>query len=165
MWIRFLLAFSVATGLRAQQDPMDLLRRVQARVVDSLDRLPRYMCTQTVDRTLYQPDVHDGKTSCDEGPIRRSAHLTTSDRLRLDVAIGAAREMYSWVGESRLNDHDLLDMVHEGAISTGSFAAFLTAIFHSENANFTYDGETTADGRALSEFGFRVPYEKSRRCG
>jgi hypothetical protein len=161
MWTRFLLAFSIATAVRAQQDPMDLLRRVQARIADSLDRLPRYMCTQTIDRTLYEPDAHDGKTACDEGPNPRSTHLTTADRLRLDVAMAAAREMYSWVGESRFNDRDLLDMVHEGAISTGTFAAFLTAIFRSENANFTYDGETTEDGRTLSEFGFRVPYEKS----
>ena len=55
--------------------------------------------------------------------------MTTSDRLRLDVAMAAAVEMYSWVGEKRFNDRDLLDIVHEGAISNGSFAAFLTANF------------------------------------
>jgi hypothetical protein len=140
---------------------MDLLRRVQAKVSDSINRLPRYMCTETVDRSRYQADAADRGSACDEGGAKRRMHLTTSDRLRLDVAMAAAVEMYSWVGESRFNDRDLFDMVNEGAISTGSFAAFLTAIFRTEDANFTYNGDAVRDGRSLSEFGFRVPYEKS----
>ena len=140
---------------------MELLRRVQAKVSDSINRLPRYMCTETVDRSMYRADSADRGSACDEGGPKRRMHLMTSDRLRLDVAMAAAGEMYSWVGESRFNDRDLFDMVNEGAVSTGSFAAFLTAIFRTEDASFTYDGDATRDGRALSEFGFRIPYEKS----
>jgi len=158
---RLLLAFSVATSVRAQPDPMDLLRRVEARVADSADRMPRYMCTETIDRATYERDVHDRSSGCDEGPSRRRTHLTSTDRLRLDVGITAIAEIYAWVGESRFNDRDLLDMVHEGAISTGSFAAYLNAIFRTDDASFTYNGDTTQDGRTLSEFGYRVPYEKS----
>ena len=161
MWARFVLAFSIATSALAQQNPMDLLRRVQARVADSLDRLPRYMCTQTIDRPRYEPDVRDRNPACDEASARRSTHLSSSDRLRLDVAMIATGEMYSWVGESRFNDGDLLDMVHEGALTTGTFSSFLIAIFRSDSANFTYNGDTTQDGRTLSEFGFSVSYEKS----
>jgi hypothetical protein len=73
----------------------------------------------------------------------------------------ATTEIYAWAGERRFDDRDLLDMVHEGAISSGSFAAFLSAIFRTDEASFNYNGETTQDGRTLSEFGFRVPYEKS----
>src|ERR1022692_912151 len=58
MPVRFVLAFSIATGVLAQQDPMDLLRQVQAKVAGSLNRLPRYMCTQTIDRARYEPDVY-----------------------------------------------------------------------------------------------------------
>lgn len=139
---------------------MELLRRVQSKVSDSINRLPRYMCTETVDREVYQADGVNSVNVCDDGS-RHKMHLLTSDRLRLDVAMAAAVEMYSWVGENRFSDHDLLDMVNEGAISTGSFAAFLTAIFRTEDANFTYNGETSHDGRALAEFGFEIPYEKS----
>jgi hypothetical protein len=156
-----LLAFSIAAVVRAQQEPMDLLRRVQARVGDSADRMPRYMCTQTVDRAMYERDVHDRISACDESPVRPSTHLTSTDRLRMDVGMTTTAEIYAWVGESRFNDRDLLDMVHEGAISTGSFGAYLNAIFRTDDANFTYNGETTQDGRTLSEFGYRVPYEKS----
>jgi hypothetical protein len=162
MWTRFLLTVIIATTVWAQQgDPMDLLRRVQARVANSLDRLPRYMCTETIDRSQYEPNVHGRGTECDEGPARQLTHLATSDRLRMDVAMAPTGEMYSWVGENRFDDRDLFDMVREGAISTGSFSGFLTAIFRTEDASFTYDGETTNGGRTVAEFGFSVPYEKS----
>jgi hypothetical protein len=162
MWTRLLLTASIATAVLAQQDdPVELLRRVQARVAKSLERLPRYMCTETIDRSEYEPDVNRG-AKCDEGRPQQATHLATSDRLRLDVGVGSTVEMYSWVGENRFDDRDLLDMVHEGAISTGSFAAFLTAVFRSGDATFTYDGETTNNGRTVVEFGFSVPYEKSR---
>ena len=155
------IAFTAAAS--AQDNPMDLLRLAQRNIADSVDRMPRYMCTQTIERSLFEPDSHDSRANhCDEGPLDRpKTHLASTDRLRLDVGMAAAAEMYSWAGESRFDDRDLLDMVHEGAISTGSFAAFLTSIFRTEAATFTYNGDTTRNGRAVSEFGFEVPHEKS----
>jgi hypothetical protein len=50
----------------------------------------------------------------------------------------------------------------DGAISSGSFTAYLTGIFRSGGASFTYDGEVIRAGRTLTEFGFRVPADKSR---
>jgi hypothetical protein len=161
MWSRVLLALCIATSMRAQQNPTDLLRLVQARVAESLERLPRYMCTETIDRSRFELEVPDHGNACDEGSTRPNIQLSTSDRLRLDVTKGLALEMYSWVGESRFNDRDLLEMVHEGALSTGSFGTYLAAIFRSENTSFTYNGDETLEGRGLSEFGFRVPTEKS----
>jgi hypothetical protein len=64
--------------------------------------------------------------------------------------------MYSWVGQRRFDDRDLLDMVDYGSITTGEFAAFLGEIFRGDDARFTYNGETVLDGRTISEFGFRV---------
>jgi hypothetical protein len=162
MWTRFLLAFTIATGMRAQHAPTELLRLASAKVGESLDRLPRYMCTETIDRSRFEPDVRaDRSKSCDEGTTRPNFQLTTSDRLRVDVAKALALEMYSWVGESKFNDRDLLDMVHEGALSTGSFGTYLASIFRSEDTNFTYNGDDVIDGRTLAEFGFHVPVEKS----
>lgn len=140
---------------------MELLRTVQARVTSSLDRLPRYMCTETIDRSLYQPEVNHFGTECDEAPAPKASNLTTSDRLRMDVGMASGLEMYSWVGENRFDDRDLLDMVHEGAISNGTFSAFLAAIFRSEDASFTYNGDTARIGRTVSEFGFSIPLVKS----
>jgi hypothetical protein len=160
MCVRLFVAFGIVLQLQAQQDPADLLKLVQAQVASSLDRIPRYMCTQTIDRTLYAAEP-GFPADCEPGHERPSTQMSSSDRLRLDVAMTSRREMYSWVGESTFNDRDLLDIVHEGAVSTGSFAGFLTAIFRGEIASFTYNGETTQDGRAVSEFGFRVPLERS----
>jgi hypothetical protein len=96
MWTRFLLAFSVATGLEAQQDPAELLRLVRARIIDSLYQLPKYMCSQTIDRAQYQPEVTGRRVACDEGTQRPGTHLTASDRLRFDVSVTFADEIYAW---------------------------------------------------------------------
>jgi hypothetical protein len=160
MYARLLVAFGIALRLPAQQDPADLLKLVRTHVAHSLDRIPRYMCTQTIDRTLYAVET-GSNAGCDLGRDRPSTQMITSDRLRLDVAMTSTGEMYSWVNESKFNDHDLLDIVHDGSVSTGSFAGFLTAIFGSDTASFTYNGETTQEGRPVAEFGFRVPFERS----
>lgn len=119
------------------------------------------MCTQTIDRSVYVPDVPVGRKTCDENGGGRSLHLLSSDRLRLDVSTVSTGEMYSWVGQRRFDDRDLLDMVEYGSITTGEFAAFLSEIFQGDDARFTYNGETVLDGRTLAEFGFRVSYENS----
>jgi hypothetical protein len=155
------LALIVAVSTHAQEDPTDLLSRVRQRVAGTLDHLPRYMCTETIDRSQFDPDLRDRGRSCDDGSEPAGTHLATWDRLRLDVGMAAAREMYSWVGEKNFDNRDLLDIVNEGAISTGSYAAFLTAIFRSEDATFSYEGETVDRERRLTNFSFQVPYEKS----
>src|SRR5579859_2871190 len=115
---RFLLAFSIATGLQAQQDPSGLLLRVRARIDESLNRLPNYMCMQTIDRYRYQPDVPQQSVACDESSERPTTHLATSDRLRFEVAVKSTGEMYGWPGENRFDDRELVDIVTDGAIST-----------------------------------------------
>jgi len=158
---RFLLAFSIAASLQAQQDPTELLLRARARIAESQSQIPRYMCRQTIDRYQYQPIVPDRSLACDESARRPSTHLSSSDRLRFDVSVKSTGEMYGWAGEGRFDDRELVDIVTDGAISTGSFTAFLTGIFSNEGVSFTYNGETTQDGRPFPEFGFHVPYEKS----
>ena len=152
---------SIAAGLQAQQDPTDLFLRVRARIEESLDRLPNYMCTQTIDRYQYQPDVTDNSLACDESTERPITRLATSDRLRFDVSVKSTGEMYGWAGENRFDDRELVDIVKDGAIGTGSFTAFLASIFSNEAVRFTYNGEMTQDGRPFAEFGFHVPSEKS----
>ena len=155
------MVFGITATLQAQQDPTDLLVRVRARIEDSLNRLPNYMCTQTIDRYQYQPDVPDHSLACDESSVRPRTHLSTSDRLRFDVSVKSDGEMYGWPGENRFDDRDLVDIVTDGTISNGTFTAFLTEIFFNDTVKFTYNGETTKDGLTFPEFGFHVPYEKS----
>jgi hypothetical protein len=162
MHTRFLFALGVvlagSTNLPAQEDHKDLLAHASAKVLDTLSRIPRYMCTQTIDRSRYQPKDSHRAEGCGGDGSRRDTTLVTFDRLRLDVAMSERGEIYSWVGESRFSDADLVDIVREGAIATGSFANFLGAIFHDNNATFTYKGDY---GRTLVEFAYKVPQEKS----
>jgi hypothetical protein len=157
-----LAVISLAVGVYAQQTPAELLGKVRARVAESLDRLPRYMCTQTIDRAVYRPETQKSGSACEPDAAPVKVKLVSTDRLRLDVAMAANVEMYSWVGESRFDDQDLLQMVREGAISSGSFTAYLTALFRTDAARFSYRGGLIRDGRSFSEFGFVVPREKSR---
>jgi hypothetical protein len=169
----------VIVCLRAQPgvqflNPGDLLQRVTTKVLETIGRLPKYMCTQTIDRLQYEPPSGLAGHSC-ESPAAVDALLeislgvekhkplvlTTSDRLRLDVAISAGREMYSWVGESRFEDRSLSQLVRTGAISTGSFASFLMVVFRDDKAAFSYKGETAEAGRQLADFEFRVPVQSS----
>jgi hypothetical protein len=179
-WSGSLLFLCVAaSAAQNQEEPKELLLHLREHVMSTVGRLPKYVCTQTVDRTRYEPANPEYGTngtrrhrSCDDtvadarrGGWRRS--LSSADRLRLDVAVnhenpGMENEMYSWTGENRFNDRDLFDFVREGAVSTGSFTSMLTSIFGNNAARFTYDGDSTLGGRLLSEFGFHVPRDKSQ---
>ncbi len=146
-------------------DPRGLLLRVRDNITDTLARLPKYMCSLTIDRAQYAPDpTHP--LSCDGLAGQRKKgefkpRLAETDRVRLDVAIAAANEIYSWVGEDRFDDRDVFDFVRQGALQTGGFRSFLSSIFTGSAANFSYNGETALEGRTLVEFGFQVPREQS----
>jgi hypothetical protein len=179
-WSGVLLFLCVAvSAAQNQQEPKELLLHLRENVMNTVGRLPKYVCTQTVDRTRYEPANPEYGTngtrrrrSCDDtvadarrGGWRRS--LSSADRLRLDVAVshehpGMENEMYSWRGENRFNERDLFDFVRGGAVSTGSFTSMLTSIFGNSAARFTYNGDSTRGGRLLSEFGFHIPREKSQ---
>ena len=164
-----LWAFASCAGAwqdSAQEDAAKLLLDVRKKVVQTVIRLPKYLCTETVDRSTFQPEVEILSRSCDDLAGRRKEpgwriHKDTSDRLRLDVAVSADSEMFSWASENHFQNGSLADLVRSGATSTGTFGSFLSSIFGTNTATFTYNGDVDAVGRALAEFGFRVPLEKS----
>ena len=171
------LLLLIPTILRAQgqDDPKELLLQLRQNVMETVKRLPRYVCTQTVDRFRYEPRNPEYATtnkprSCDEAIAIANRHgsrsLSSSDRLRLDVAVGPDvagmdGEMYSWAGEDRFSERNLFEFVRDGAISTGSFSSMLASIFGGETARFSYNGDSYIGGKLLSEFGFAIPQEKS----
>ena len=162
---QLLLLVGLAAGAMAQPDPSELLLRVREKVLHTVDRLPRYLCTQTIDRSQYEPDRIVFVKDCEELEISRETRykllLTTSDRLRLDVGVAAQREIYSWVGENQFGNRSLFDIVNEGSMSTGYFQGFLELVFRSDNADFSYVGETSEADRKLMLYRYRVPVEAS----
>lgn len=150
----------MAACAHAQPSSADLLRRATAKVLETVGRLPKYMCTQTIDRTQLEPVAGTAGRSC-EPPKGKQLRLTTSDRLRFDVAVSAGREMYSWAGEGRFEDGGLFQLVKNGALSTGAFASLLAVVFRDDEAVFSYKGETTEAARRVAEFEFHVPAPSS----
>lgn len=68
-----LLLFGAVVRLPGQDDTRDLLIRVSQNVLDTVERLPKYVCTQTIDRDRYEPDhpriaafLRDRPRTCDE---------------------------------------------------------------------------------------------------
>jgi hypothetical protein len=171
---RILMLCCLVVCLHAQPDPSDLLRRVTEKTLETVSRLPKYMCTQTIGRSQFEPAAGVSGHSCARGnggeelinmlpggEKGRQLRLTTSDRLRLDVAVSGGHELYSWVGESHFEDRSLFELVSTGAISTGSFASFLMVVFRDDAASFSYKGEVAEEGRQLAEFEFHVPVPSS----
>ena len=159
----FLLLISLATSPAFSQDPKALLLRVRENVQSTLSRIPKYLCTQTVDRSRYEPDRLRDLPLCGEdrengNPSKQ--HLASSDRLRLDVAVVSKTEIYSWVGENSFGKHNLFELT-DGVLSTGTFLSFLKIVFLDDNADFSYMGESAVDGRSLAEFNFEVPAQNS----
>ncbi len=176
--ISALLLLFASSASPNEDDPTNLLLAARQRIMNTIRQLPKYVCTQTVERKRYAPpDPEYGSDgfrrirSCDDlvAEARRGAwqpRLSSTDRLRLDVAVtqdspNFQREMYSWAGENCFTGRDLFDFVPEGAISTGSFASMLLSIFGNPAARFSYRGASSRDGRALSEFEFHIPRANS----
>ena len=170
--IRFPVVLLAFAGLAAAQqdsssdDVRAVLLGVRRTVLQTIERLPRYLCTETIDRSVMRPKDSLPDRSCDDlSGLRKhgdwKVSMASSDRLRLDVAVSREDEMYSWVGEGGFEDSSLADLVGTGATSTGEFVSFLGSIFNSNAASFTYNGDVHFDGRVLAEFSFEVPKEKS----
>jgi hypothetical protein len=115
---------------------------------DNLARLPNYTCVETIERSGRPQSIH---------------HFTLIDRLRLEVAYVAGRELYSWPGAGSFEEKSISEIVGRGAaISTGDFALHAHAVFSSDAPEFTWAGDGERGGRKTVRFDFRVPLARSR---
>jgi hypothetical protein len=64
-----LLLWAIANSVAAQQSSPDdakvLLFEVRKNMMKTIDRLPKYLCTETVDRSTFQPEAETKNRSCD----------------------------------------------------------------------------------------------------
>jgi hypothetical protein len=162
------LVWALSAYAGSDDDPVAVLMRVRDRVMAHAERVPNHTCVETIARDVYQQVATTPPRSCDDLLGRRKragagtlVKLTTTDRLRLDVAVADGREIYSWAGAHRFEEKEIDELVPAGAIGTGPFAATLLGIFETRDPNFAFEGETTLDGRRLMEYSFAVSQQES----
>jgi hypothetical protein len=127
-----LAAFTAAST--ADPDGEGLLRKVRARVLNDISRVPRYTCVQTVDRAQYAPMSGPEPQSCSAAIAARKQLLSPGyvvwrDRIRLDVTVLGGEETFSWAGARRFETRHVDDLVASGVTGNGEFASFLTSVF------------------------------------
>jgi hypothetical protein len=167
MRIMALLVLAAAPVLAADEDPTDVLIRLRDQVLAHSERIPNYTCVETIHRDRYESAINAPKT-CDDLIARRKqpnfshmVQLSTSDRLRLDVALASGGEMYSWAGAAKFEERDIDELIPDGAMGTGPFASMLLGVFQGRPPRFIYEGETILDHRMVYQYSYRVEQEDS----
>jgi hypothetical protein len=152
-----------ATG----EDPVAVLMRLRDQVLAHAAKVPNHTCVEDIQRDRYEPAAGHSTRSCDTILARRKQStrllkLETTDWLRLDVGLAEKGEIYSWAGAPQFAEEELDQLVPQGAIGTGPFAAMLLGIFEERHPEFGFAGDSTLDGRRLLEYTFTVPKERSQ---
>jgi hypothetical protein len=102
------LIASVALCAQQTRDPDAVMARARTQLADTVQRLPRYMCLQTVNRSFFRPESLISRSSCDQilaarRTRKKQPELIATDRLRLQVAItDSGREIYSWADAAHI---------------------------------------------------------------
>lgn len=139
------------------QDADSVLQRARAKLAAAADAVPKYTCTQTVDRSYYR-QLREQPRSCDavvanQRNGRSKLALVATDRLRFDVEVSdGGYEIYAWPGAARISGDQIEEMAG-GPFGSGPFGPFLIDIFTNPAVQFQH-----LDGY---EYRYRVPVEAS----
>jgi len=146
--LRSLVVYLIASGATAQSvDPgQELWGRTREHAAASVAGLPKYSCTETMERLVYAP----------------SGHIEFRERLRLEVLVKETAELFAWPGSMDFAAEPLETWIGTGAIGTGNFAAQLLNLFQISAATIKYAGLETGGQDSLHRFDFHVPRPSSR---
>jgi hypothetical protein len=153
-----------------QRDAYVLLERARAKILDSIRRLPNYICLETVDRAYYvtrqarlnsRAMTESPSYFCDGKPAGYLS-MDAKDRLRVEVAIAGEDEIHSWPGASSFDTRRLDQMIPFGPTSTGSFGTFLLDMFENRIAEVSFKERKGEGSQTVFEYSYRVPKKPSR---
>lgn len=174
--MRFVL-FLVAAGMAHGQtgpDPNAVLEQARARLQAMAHNLEKYVCIETLNRSYYRrvvpreaPARPEAEPACGPAAVGTAAasdalQLESTDRVRLEVSVSHGRELHSWPGARGFDTRDVDEIIRDGPVSTGAFGGYLAGIFNGQGVAFHYNGERSANGKTLFEYGYQVPLEASR---
>src|SRR5580693_6628531 len=145
---RVAVVISLAVAIHAQvpPNPEDVLAKARDKVVQRTERLPNYICVQTVDRKYFKrANPVFPPPSCDDLAAKNAGktnvlELEGTDRLRLDVKVSGGTEIGAWAGSSHFDDGNVMKLIR-GPFGTGGFGTFLTDIFSGSGVDFYFDGK------------------------
>jgi hypothetical protein len=132
--------------LAALATPDQMLTRIRAQVLDHLQNIPNYTCSETLTRYVRPP---------------RAKKFNYFDKLRLEVAYVDKSELYAMPGEAFQTGVAGL-AAYGGPIGSGSFALHLSGVFGGSQTLFHFEGEVRDGGRALLRFTYGVPLRESK---
>ncbi|HYW43627.1 MAG TPA: hypothetical protein VE959_12270 [Bryobacteraceae bacterium] len=172
-FVLFFVAAALAHGQTAR-DPDAVLDQALARLQEMAHNLEKYVCIETVDRSYYQrvvpreaPARPEPAPACSQTAAGSASpgdplRLESTDRVRLEVTVSRGRELHSWPGATRFDSRDVDELIRDGPVSTGAFGGYLASVFGPPGITYHYNGEQSANGKTLFEYGYRVPLEASR---
>jgi len=143
-----LVAFLFATTVMPADDLPDwviALSRIKHHTRDDLQRIPNYVCLETVDRY----EAHPGK-----GFQKR-------DTLHLQVAEVDGKELTAPAEADRLDVGDLRSFAPTGTIGTGAFSSTAFNLFVSDNGRTTGWEREEAAGSSTWRFDFEISERES----
>ena len=125
-----------------------LLMQARNKVLDSVRRLPKYTCLETINRRYYIVNprldrramtVAQASSCSGDDTNYRYLSLDAQDRLRVEVAVAGAGEIHSWPGAGSFDSRPIDDMI-PGPISSGSFGTSLVDVFAHPDTQFKFIG-------------------------
>jgi hypothetical protein len=158
-----ILSLTAAVFAAPLGDPSAVLARGRTRIADAIRNLPRYTCTETVERRYFEPIALVGRMACDDLTAKKrrgelAVELVAEDRLRLEVAVAdRGSELYSWPGTGKLEGRRIDQIAGGGPSSSGPFGPFLVDIFLQPATRFTFRGESGRPGQTEMNYRFSVP--------
>jgi hypothetical protein len=143
---------------------MEILSRARKEIAATMQRVPRYSCVQTIDRSYFTRAASNRipATGCDDAAKgHASLRLDATDRVRLEVAEGPNAEMHAWPGAAKFETNGIDDLVSRGPVATGAFGGYLISLFTKEGAQFEFEGRHEDSGRLILRYRYRIPLERS----
>ena len=157
---RLTLALS---SLAQSGDPQSLLNQLREQISVIVASAPRYTCTEAIERAWYHSQRPESPgCDTDRAPQIGRRTLVETDRLRLDVAVGADQEMFSWHGEKAFQTEKIDALVGEGPIHSGSYFGFLSSIFLEGTAQIDYVGLRAEGSHQVAVFQYTLPMAESK---
>jgi hypothetical protein len=146
-----------------QVTPQQLFNKVRELIAAIVSAAPRYTCVQTVERTWFDNTLSPmpGCAAPQDAPNLQHLVAVKQDRLRLDVGVVGADEVFSWHGENQFKTTDLGTMVSGGPITSGVFFSLLADIFVNGRGHYFYKGARIGSGGKEILFEYSIPRKVS----